>query len=299
MSSFRKHFGIPGVIAVFALVFAMAGGAWAAKKYVITSTNQIKPSVLKSLQGKAGPQGPAGSNGSAGAKGDAGPKGDNGAKGDTGTAGSAGTPGTAGKSIVTGTIAAGPECEKGGVSVEVEGSGVKKPVCNGKEGSPWTAGGVLPPEKTETGTWGVSRATAGTATTPIGFTLPLEQEPEMVFVQLTFGATAEELSTEEAELVFEDAAEHGCPGILNGVPQAEPGKLCVYGNYMLQIQSGGTPLTQVHYAEGQQLFSGTPTKPKPNGSGVAPGISLVGTSMKMICAAACEGIGVWAVTAEG
>jgi hypothetical protein len=51
------------VIATLALVFALGGSAFAAKHYIITSTGQIKPSVVKKLRGKRGapgPQGPAG-----------------------------------------------------------------------------------------------------------------------------------------------------------------------------------------------------------------------------------------------
>jgi hypothetical protein len=51
----RKHITYTNVAMTLALVFAMSGGAYAAKKYVITSTKEIKPSVLKQLQGKAGP----------------------------------------------------------------------------------------------------------------------------------------------------------------------------------------------------------------------------------------------------
>jgi Collagen triple helix repeat (20 copies) len=92
----RNRFGVPGVIAVLALVFAMAGGAYAAKKYVITSTSQIKPSVLKTLQkpGPAGVPGAKGDPGAAGAKGDAGARGANGDPGAPGTAGTAGKPGS-------------------------------------------------------------------------------------------------------------------------------------------------------------------------------------------------------------
>lgn len=75
------------VLAVIALVFAMTGGAIAAKKYLITSTNQISPSVLKKLTGKPGPVGPAGSAGKAGANGANGTNGTNGEKGEEGETG--------------------------------------------------------------------------------------------------------------------------------------------------------------------------------------------------------------------
>ena len=71
----RRHLSFANVIATLALVFAMSGGAYAAKHYLITSTKQIKPSVLASLHGKQGPNGGAGATGATGPKGDRGPAG--------------------------------------------------------------------------------------------------------------------------------------------------------------------------------------------------------------------------------
>ncbi|MFI4977498.1 MAG: hypothetical protein ACHQC8_02290 [Solirubrobacterales bacterium] len=65
-------------ISLLALFFALGGTAIAAKHYLITSTSQIKPSVLKQLHGKAGETGPAGA---AGAAGPAGPQGSQGPAG--------------------------------------------------------------------------------------------------------------------------------------------------------------------------------------------------------------------------
>jgi hypothetical protein len=92
------------VAATLALLFAMAGGAAAASHYLITSTKQISPKVLKELKkpGAAGTQGPAGSagaqgaagangtNGAPGTKGDTGAKGETGARGETGSQGEKG-----------------------------------------------------------------------------------------------------------------------------------------------------------------------------------------------------------------
>ncbi|HWF31498.1 MAG TPA: hypothetical protein VG188_02960 [Solirubrobacteraceae bacterium] len=45
----RKHLTYANVTATLALVFAMSGGALAAKHYLVTKTTQISPTVLKSF----------------------------------------------------------------------------------------------------------------------------------------------------------------------------------------------------------------------------------------------------------
>lgn len=58
-------------ISLVALFFSLGGVGLAASKYIITSTHQIKPSVLKKLEGK-GPAGTPGAPGAVGATGAAG-----------------------------------------------------------------------------------------------------------------------------------------------------------------------------------------------------------------------------------
>ncbi len=100
-------------LGAIALALALAGGAWAGKKYVITSSHQVKPGVLTGaniknhsltlgdlstgttlrLRGDRGPKGNTGPKGDTGAQG---PKGDTGATGATGPAGPMGASGFAG-----------------------------------------------------------------------------------------------------------------------------------------------------------------------------------------------------------
>ena len=91
---------------------------------------------------------------------------------------------------------------------------------------------------------------------PISFALPVEVAPEAIFVE---GASAT-----------------GCPGVENGVPTAESGKLCIYkktGPNAPSISSG----------------TGFPN----------PGADSNGAVMFFTCASpSCTWAGSWAVTAE-
>ena len=154
----RLHVSPTTVIASLALVFAMTGGAYAAKKYLITSTKQISPSVLKSLQGKAGVAGASGAPGPQGAQGPAGPAASQGPAGVAGAKGETGAAGTPGVKGVTGPQGA-----------------------TGATGAKGTTGftETLPSGKTETGTW-----SGGTTfkRIPISFAIPVDPAPTLVYV---------------------------------------------------------------------------------------------------------------------
>ncbi len=77
----RRHLSYANVVATLALVFAMSGGALAAKHYLIDSTKQISPKVLKKLRGNTGPRGARGATGASGAPGKEGPPGKQGNEG--------------------------------------------------------------------------------------------------------------------------------------------------------------------------------------------------------------------------
>jgi hypothetical protein len=140
----RKRATYANVAMTLALVFAMTGGAYAAKKYLITSTKQISPSVLKALAGKTGP---AGAQGPAGAPGTQGPAGTVGAKGETGAAGKDGAPGQAGKEGPT-----GPKGATGAAGAK----GTTGPAgATGPEGVCSTSNCHLPSKVTEIGVYGV------------------------------------------------------------------------------------------------------------------------------------------------
>lgn len=53
----KPKFTYANIVATLALFFAMTGGALAAHHYLITSTKQISPKVVKALKGKTGPRG--------------------------------------------------------------------------------------------------------------------------------------------------------------------------------------------------------------------------------------------------
>src|ERR1700704_4470693 len=88
----RKHLSYANVAATVALVLSMAGGAFAASHYLITSTKQISPKVLGKLKGRRGPAGPQGPTGAIGPQGPGGPQGN---RGPAGQRGEQGPPGQA------------------------------------------------------------------------------------------------------------------------------------------------------------------------------------------------------------
>ena len=92
----RKRLSYANVTATLALVFAMSGGALAANHYLINSTKQINPKVLKKLVGKTGKTGPAGAAGATGS-GATGPQGSTGKEGPKGEKGESGKEGPKGE----------------------------------------------------------------------------------------------------------------------------------------------------------------------------------------------------------
>jgi hypothetical protein len=94
----RRRLGYANVAATLALVFSMSGGALAASHYLISSTSQINPKVLKKLKGNTGHTGAPGGPGATGPQGAAGKDGAGGKEGKEGREGEEGLPGATGPS---------------------------------------------------------------------------------------------------------------------------------------------------------------------------------------------------------
>lgn len=219
ISAVRKRVTYANVVMTLALVFAMTGGAYAAKHYLITSTKQISPKVLRALKGK---RGPAGREGKQGPQGPQGPAGASGKDGLTGGKGANGTDGTSVTSAESkGKI--GP-CAEGGSEFKAA-SGITY-ACNGKPGSPWTAGGTLPSEQSEMGTWG-AMAVSSFIVSPVSFTIPLKNALPGSSVHFV---TVEDVSTNNVPA--------GCGGTAEA-PEAEAGNLCVFEGGEGKSISGG------------------------------------------------------------
>jgi Collagen triple helix repeat (20 copies) len=245
MHRLKEPFGKAGlIVAVAALVMALVGGAYAANSATDSGKRNHKKGKQPGLNAKQKKQ--VRNIATSQAKkfqgtGPAGPQGPAGANGDKGDAGQNGAKGDTGEQ--------GPQGEEG------------------PEGSPWTAGGVLPSGETETGAYagfvkggGPEPAEWEQINMPIGFTLPVEPAPAAHYVE---GSSAE------------------CPGVINDIPTAEPGHLCVYKNLATAGEAQGFLDPSV-------------------GSGVFElGASPAGTVFSVLCkSASCTWQGTWAVTAE-
>jgi hypothetical protein len=223
-STLRNRFGIPGVISVIALVFAMFGGAYAA------SNSSGGGKATASAKAKQGPRGKTGKTGPAGPAGPAGPVGPAGAKGDAGTAGSNGTNGTNGAPGQSVSASAAPpepaHCEEGGSKFVVGASTTY--ACNGAngaDGSPWTLNGKLPVGSTETGNFALGSESGtgiafGYAFDAISFNVPLQTG----------------LDATHAIYVSASGGNPTCTGS-SGNPIAPSGYLCVYEGFSGEMGS--------------------------------------------------------------
>jgi hypothetical protein len=225
----RRRFNATGLVAVLALVFAMSGGAYAASRFVITSTKQISPKVLKALQGKAGAAGATGVQGPAGPAGPTGPTG----AGSVGPQGPAGNTGANGTSVTSKTLIKGEGgCKEGGS--EFTSASGKTTACNGEKGKEGTFGGQsLPAGKTLTGAWAASsyaeaeypKEGFGVAAAGVSFALPAS--PAITSAQTSY-IGSEEGENEEESKWAPAIKEHKCKGDAQK-PGAVEGNLCVFG----------------------------------------------------------------------
>ena len=175
--------------------------------------------------------------------------------------------------------------------------------CNGKEGSPWTAGGTLPPEETETGAWAFGPATGNSIAAgealfepyrlPLSFPIPLEASLGPAQVHF-LDSTGQEVTgiTEDPEtevLTTVKVTSTACLGSA-AAPSAEPGHLCVYTAKLAKtgLQTGMFSPLEYAGVYDPSIASGT------------PGASVTGAQLGIAgVQKASKGWGTWAVTAPG
>jgi hypothetical protein len=102
MSSMRRRLSYANVTSTMALLLATSGAAVAANHYVINSTKQINPKVLRRLRGARGATGARGLPGPPGPRGATGAQGPQGAQGPAGSQGAAGA--TSSATLATGYV---------------------------------------------------------------------------------------------------------------------------------------------------------------------------------------------------
>jgi hypothetical protein len=157
----RSRITYANVAATLALVFSMSGGALAATHYLINSTGQINPKVLRKLVGRTGGRGLRGAEGPHGAEGPVGKEGPKGERGETGPEGPPGPypsgPLPSGKTVrgtyaVDGTVNSGEAVfssisfgyeVRGTLATQVLKEGETTAGCRGSFESPQAAPGYL------------------------------------------------------------------------------------------------------------------------------------------------------------
>jgi hypothetical protein len=104
----KRHLTFANVAAALALFFALGGSAVAARHYLINSTSQINPKVLRELRGANGHNGAAGAPGQLGAQGPAGASGAPGTQGPAGPVNLSGIQLIEGQELVGSGVVGGP-----------------------------------------------------------------------------------------------------------------------------------------------------------------------------------------------
>lgn len=250
-SKLQERFGTAGlIVAIIALVAALAGTAVA--KLNGPEKKEVEKIANKAAKKFPGPTGPMGPQGPQGAP---------------------GAPGADGKQ---GLI--GPTGDKG-----AEGE-------KGPTGDPWTAGGVLPSEKTETGAWSYGKiSTAGcpficTLNVTTSFSIPLSAPLPEGNAHLINAAGQELVGSEPVT----EQPSTKCKGT-SEAPTAEPGHFCMY----IAKQTGTlntTILTSSLY-----LYRPGSTEITSIGGGAA---GTTGAHLTILMLSGdSEGWGTWAVTA--
>jgi hypothetical protein len=272
--SLRNRFGIPGVIAVIALVFAMLGGAYAASSSQRHNKKSTPPlnskqkteveKIAKKFPGPPGPQGPAGT-------------GQNGGQGPKGDPGASGAPGQRGASVILVNEEPGSCHEEEGFTYEIEGSGEENEVCNGEPGV-LHPGETLPEGATETGVWTAPKSNSAvpkgaSANTSISFPIPLISPPTFVAVKPK-----------------EDKSAQGCSGTVNEEGDLEGGDVAASGTLCVYLTSPSFNTIT--------LSSNDPTDGEPfSAEGVSTsGIVLNAECVESFFAECIQVKGVWAVT---
>lgn len=224
-----EPFGKAGLtVAILALVLATTGAAFAVTGLNTKQKKEVEK-IAKKFQGTgpAGPQGAAGANGKDGA---------NGANGKDGTNG------TNGKNVVVAGNASAGECPSGGKLYEIEGSGVKNKVCNGAqgaEGEPWTAGGTLPSNATETGAWSNAAYIPPESQLPLptAISFPIPLAAPLAYSENSSASKVHLINANGQEVEETGGVPTGfgsspfCHGSVAS-PQADPGQMCVYVGFV-------------------------------------------------------------------
>jgi hypothetical protein len=171
----RRRLSYANVTATLALVFAMSGGALAANHYLINSTKQINPKVLKKLKGNSGKVGATGASGATGATGATGTQGKEGLQGKQGVRGEEGFEGEPGTALAyahvstSGTIDVANSKNMGSVAHPATGiyciSGLSFTPHNVVTTVDWNSGGGEPGITATLGIGGSSGCGAGTQIT--------------------------------------------------------------------------------------------------------------------------------------